>query len=168
MKSTKPVQNDINRESEEIKQLVTKFRSLNIQITPQRLVIASALTGSNKHLSVEDIHQVVRKKNPKIGLATVYRTLNLLKGKGLIEEHRFNDEFSRYELHTEAHHDHLICIECEAVIEFDQPVIEHLQDLAAAEKNFTIVSHRLQIYGICEQCEKAKKDQKREKKSPPS
>jgi Fur family ferric uptake transcriptional regulator len=168
MKSTKPVQNDITRESEEIKQLVTKFRSLNIQITPQRLVIASALTGSNKHLSVEDIHQVVRKKNPKIGLATVYRTLNLLKGKGLIEEHRFNDEFSRYELHTEAHHDHLICIECEAVIEFDQPVIEHLQDLAAAEKNFTIVSHRLQIYGICEQCEKAKKDQKREKKSPPS
>ena len=161
MKAAKPLQNDINRESEEIKQLVSKFRSLNIQITPQRLVIASALTGTEKHLSVEDIHQIVRKKNSKIGLATVYRTLNLLKGKGLIEEHRFNDEFSRYELHTESHHDHLICIECETVIEFDQPVIEHLQDLAAAEKNFTIVSHRLQIYGICENCATANK--KREK-----
>ncbi len=152
MKLAKPGKSDLNRESEEIKQLVVKFRALEIQITPQRLVIASALTGTNKHLSVEDIHQIVRQKNPKIGLATVYRTLNLLKGKGLIEEHRFNDEFSRYELRSGTHHDHLICIECESVIEFDQPVIEHLQDLAAAEKNFTIVSHRLQIYGICENC----------------
>ncbi|MHB1925963.1 MAG: Fur family transcriptional regulator [Leptospirillum sp.] len=132
--------------------LASRFRDSGIQVTPQRLIIAGALFQSGKHISAEELYLLVREKNPRIGLATIYRTLHLLKEKGLVEEHRFNDEFSRYEVKAPTHHDHLICIECGMVVEFGQPVIEHLQDLAAQERNFTIVSHKLEIYGICKDC----------------
>ncbi len=141
-----PKETDENR-------LVSKFRDAGIQVTPQRLIIAGTLFRSGKHASAEELYFLVREKHSKIGLATVYRTLHLLKDKGLVEEHRFNDEFSRYEVKSLTHHDHMICIECGAVVEFGQPVIERLQDLAAQEHNFTIVSHRLDIYGICGKCQ---------------
>ncbi|MHB8421231.1 MAG: Fur family transcriptional regulator [Leptospirales bacterium] len=134
-------------------QLTSKFRDAGIQITPQRLMIAGTLFRSEKHISAEELYFLVREKYPRIGLATIYRTLHLLTEKGLVEEHRFNDEFSRYEVKSNIHHDHLICIECGTVVEFGQPVIEHLQDLAAQEKNFTVVSHRLEIYGVCKRCQ---------------
>ena len=76
--------------------LVSRFRDSGIQVTPQRLIIAGALFQSGKHISAEELYLLVREKNPRIGLATIYRTLHLLKEKGLVEEHRFNDEFSRY------------------------------------------------------------------------
>ena len=140
--------------------LANRFRDSGIQVTPQRLMIAGTLFQSGKHISAEELYLLVREKNPRIGLATIYRTLHILKEKGLVEEHRFNDEFSRYEVKNSTHHDHLICIECGTVVEFGQPVIEHLQDLAAEEKNFTIVSHKLEIYGICKDCRDRKASRK--------
>ncbi len=130
------------------------LRSHGIHPTQQRLRVIKVLVESHAHLSAEEIHGLVRVQTPKIGLATIYRTLHALKEKGLVEEHRFNDEFSRYEAKPASHHDHLICIECGKVVEFDQPVIEQLQLAAARENHFSIVSHRLEIYGICENCAK--------------
>lgn len=141
--------------------LTKRFRDAGIQVTPQRLTIADTLFQCEKHISAEELYLQVREKNPRIGLATIYRTLHILKEKGLVEEHRFNDEFSRYEVKDSTHHDHLICIECGKVVEFGQPVIEHLQDLAAEEKDFTIVSHKLEIYGICKDCRDRKAMKKR-------
>lgn len=130
------------------------LRSHGIHPTPQRLRVLNVLTESRAHLSAEELYGLVRVHAPKIGLATIYRTLHMLKEKGLVEEHRFNDEFSRYEAKSANHHDHLICIECGKVVEFDQPVIEQLQMAAAQEKQFSIVFHRLEIYGICDTCSK--------------
>ncbi len=135
-------------------QLLEDLRSSGIHPTQQRLRVFQTLTESKGHLSAEEIHALVRSKAPRIGLATIYRTLHALKEKGLVEEHRFNDEFSRYEATPAKHHDHLICLECGKVVEFGQPVIEQLQESAARENHFTIVSHRLEIYGICESCQK--------------
>ncbi|MHB1285090.1 MAG: Fur family transcriptional regulator [Leptospirales bacterium] len=142
-----------NPSDSDVSHLASQFREAGIQVTPQRLMIAGTLFRSEKHISAEELYFLVREKYPKIGLATIYRTLHLLTEKGLVEEHRFNDEFSRYEVKTTIHHDHLICIECGTVVEFGQPVIEHLQNLAAQENNFTIVSHRLEIYGVCKRCQ---------------
>jgi Fur family ferric uptake transcriptional regulator len=130
------------------------LRSHGIHPTQQRIRVIKVLVDSHAHLSAEEIHGLVRVQTPKIGLATIYRTLHALKEKGLVEEHRFNDEFSRYEAKPASHHDHLICLECGKVVEFDQPVIEQLQLAAARENHFSIVSHRLEIYGVCESCTK--------------
>jgi Fur family ferric uptake transcriptional regulator len=148
----------IHQKETDENRLVSKFRDAGIQVTPQRLIIAGTLFRSGKHASAEELYFLVREKHPKIGLATVYRTLHLLKEKGMVEEHRFNDEFSRYEVKSLTHHDHMICIECGTVVEFGQPVIERLQDLAAQEHNFKIVSHRLDIYGICAKCQSRRSD----------
>lgn len=137
--------------------LAENLRSSGIHPTQQRLRVFQTLIESKGHLSAEEIYGLVRSKTPRIGLATIYRTLHALKEKGLVEEHRFNDEFSRYEARPAKHHDHLICIECGKVVEFDQPVIEQLQAAAAQENHFTIVSHRLEIYGICDSCQRLKK-----------
>ncbi len=138
--------------------LTEDLRSSGIHPTQQRLRVFQTLTESKGHLSAEEIHGLIRSQTPRIGLATIYRTLHALKEKGLVEEHRFNDEFSRYEAKPAKHHDHLICIECGKVVEFDQPVIEQLQVAAARENHFTIVSHRLEIYGICESCQQLRKE----------
>lgn len=130
------------------------LRSHGIHPTQQRLRVLKVLVESKAHLSAEEIHGLVRAQTPRIGLATIYRTLHALKEKGLVEEHRFNDEFSRYEAMPANHHDHLICIECGKVVEFDQPLIEQLQLAAAKENHFSIVSHRLEIYGVCDTCAK--------------
>lgn len=141
-----------------VQRLSEDLRSSGIHPTQQRLRVFQTLTESKGHLSAEEIHGLIRSQTPRIGLATIYRTLHALKEKGLVEEHRFNDEFSRYEAKPAKHHDHLICIECGKVVEFDQPVIEQLQVAAARENHFTIVSHRLEIYGICESCERLRKE----------
>jgi len=141
--------------------LTEHLRSHGIHPTQQRLRVIKVLVESRAHLSAEEIHGLIRAHTPKIGLATIYRTLHTLKEKGLVEEHRFNDEFSRYEAKPANHHDHLICLECGKVVEFDQPVIEQLQLAAAQEKHFSIVSHRLEIYGICETCAKKHPDRSR-------
>lgn len=137
--------------------LTEHLRSHGIHPTQQRIRVLKVLVDSRAHLSAEEIHGLVRAQTPRIGLATIYRTLHTLKEKGLVEEHRFNDEFSRYEAMPASHHDHLICIECGKVVEFDQPLIEQLQLAAAKENHFSIVSHRLEIYGICETCAKLHK-----------
>ncbi|MGC8500026.1 MAG: Fur family transcriptional regulator [Leptospirillia bacterium] len=144
-------------DSGKTQKLAENLRSSGIHPTQQRLRVFQTLIESKGHLSAEEIYGLVRSKTPRIGLATIYRTLHALKEKGLVEEHRFNDEFSRYEASPAKHHDHLICIECGKVVEFDQPVIEQLQAAAAKENHFTIVSHRLEIYGICDSCQRLKK-----------
>jgi len=88
----------------------------------------------------------------RVGLATVYRTLQLLKDNGLIAEHRFGDRCRRYEQAQTSHHDHLICLGCGAVIEFQEPLIERLQEKAARRHGFSAEHHRLELYGYCRAC----------------
>jgi len=97
----------------------------------------------------------VRQKHPRIGYATVYRTLKLLAECGLAEQRHFGDGQTRYEQSdSREHHDHLICTECGAILEFEDPGIERLQLKVAKEHNFTIQRHRLEIYGQCAKCSK--------------
>ena len=95
----------------------------------------------------------LRSKHPSIGYATVYRTLKLFNECGIAEERNFGDGQARYEpCAGDAHHDHLVCTACGAIIEFEDTRIEELQQKVAEEQGFTIVSHRLELYGLCAQC----------------
>ena len=124
-----------------------------LRSTAQRRVVTEVFFKSTEHLSIEELLQKVRRKDEKIGYATVYRTLKLLKDSGLANERHFGDGVSRYEVaHEDAHHDHLICTECGKIVEFENDRIEQLQDELAAKHGFVLTRHKLELYGVCADC----------------
>jgi len=124
-----------------------------LRSTEQRRVVTEMFFASDGHLSIEELLDEVRLKEPRIGYATVYRTLKLLKECGLAFERHFGDGVSRYEVAwSNEHHDHLICVECEKIIEFEDDDIEVLQHQVAAKHGFKLVRHKLELYGVCPDC----------------
>jgi Fur family ferric uptake transcriptional regulator len=122
------------------------------QTGPRRLILETFLTGEG-HRSVEDIHLETRRRDPRIGHTTVYRTMKLLSEAGLAREVDLSDGMTRYEhLYNHAHHDHMICTECGRSLEFLNAEIERLQDEASEKLGFQVTDHRLQIYGLCADC----------------
>lgn len=125
----------------------------NLKITKQRRAVLEAFLGSEDHVSAEELYKLVTEKEPKIGLATVYRTLSLLTQSGLASELDFGDGQKRYEhkfMHS--HHDHMICTECGKIIEFSHPMIEKLQEEVAGRHGFKLTSHKLDLFGLCAEC----------------
>lgn len=121
-----------------------------LKTTRQRDLIARTFFAASGHLSIEDLLGLAREENPKIGYATVYRTLKLLTECGLAADRRFAEGQTMYEMAGEkAHHDHLICIECNHVLEFENEDIERLQEQVARSFGFKLVRHKLELYGLC-------------------
>ena len=119
-----------------------------MRMTEQRRVIARTLSGSSDHPDVEELHQRAAEVDPRISIATVYRTVRLFEEAGILERHDFRDGRSRYEEVPESHHDHLIDLQSGKVIEFNNEKIEALQNEIAAELGYKIVDHRLELYGV--------------------
>lgn len=117
--------------------------------TQQRELIVDLFLRSSDHVSIDDLLARVRKKNSKVGYATVYRTLKLLVEAGVATQRQFGDSQTRFEL-AGAHHDHLICEKCGLILEFEDEEIEHLQD-AIAERlgGFKVTRHKHELYAIC-------------------
>ena len=126
-----------------------------LRSTTQRRVVTDVFFRSEGHLSIEDLLAKVRRKDPRVGYATVYRTLKLLKDCGVAYERHFGDGVSRYEIaHTDAHHDHLICTECGKIVEFEDDEIEVLQERIADRNGFSLSRHKHELYGVCADCRK--------------
>ncbi len=130
------------------------FRQHGLNYTPQRGLVARVVLFAERHLGAEEIHARVNRVR-RVGLATVYRTLQLLTDSGLVEELNFGDGWRRYERQGGSHHDHLICVCCGRVIEFREAGIERLQESVASRHGFAVESHRLELYGRCRSCEAA-------------
>jgi len=118
-----------------------------MRMTDQRRVIAQVLTGSDDHPDVEEVYKRSTKVDPKISIATVYRTVRLFEEAGILERHDFRDGRSRYEPVTDDHHDHLINLETGEVVEFHNDEIEELQRKIAEKLGFDLVDHRMELYG---------------------
>ena len=126
----------------------------NLKITKQRRTVLRAFLDCKIHVSVEELYQIVLKTEPKIGLATVYRTLALLTKSGLASEMDFGDGQKRYESSYQTeHHDHMVCTGCGKIIEFNHPLIEKYQEEVANENKFEITSHKLDLFGLCQDCQ---------------
>ena len=139
--------------SEEIDVLEEYISENNLKITKQRRTVLKIFLESKDHVSVEELYNTVLKTEPKIGLATVYRTLALLTKSGLALEMDFGDGQKRYESsYRSLHHDHMVCTECGKILEFNHPLIEKYQEEVAKQKNFRITSHKLDLFGLCEDC----------------
>ncbi len=120
----------------------------NMRMTEQRRVIARVLSAAVDHPDVEELHRRAHAVDPHISIATVYRTVRLFEEAGIIDRHDFRDGRSRYEEHTEAHHDHLIVMKTGKVVEFVDEEIEALQEAIARKLGYKLVDHRLELYGM--------------------
>lgn len=124
-----------------------------LRSTEQRRLIIDTFFEQAEHVSVDELLEQVKARDPRIGYATVYRTLKMLVEGGIVHEHRFGDGFTRYELTDEdAHHDHLICLVCGKITEFEEPLIEELQERIAARYGFRVEDHKHELYGTCREC----------------
>lgn len=124
-----------------------------LKSTRQREAVVQEFFKSPGHVTVEELHHRVQKKHPRVGYATVYRTLRLLAASGLAHEGKFGEGGKLYEpCLGQGHHDHLICIGCGQIVEFAAETIEALQKEVARKKGFTLLHHKMELYGHCPAC----------------
>ncbi|MGE0791165.1 MAG: Fur family transcriptional regulator [Sandaracinaceae bacterium] len=119
-----------------------------LRMTEQRRIVARVLSASADHPDVETVYQRASAIDPKIGLATVYRTLRLFEEASILARHDFGDGRARYEELPEEHHDHLIDVKTGEVVEFRNEAIEDLQKKIAADLGYRLVDHRLELFGV--------------------
>lgn len=133
------------------------LRDLSLPVTHQREAVAEVVFASDAHLSVDDIERELRARGERIGKATVYRTLDLLVRSRLVEEHDFGEGFKRYEHRLSSHpiHEHLICLECGEVTEFESNELYGVENRVKSQYGFVPVRRRLEIYGLCQTCQDA-------------
>jgi Fur family ferric uptake transcriptional regulator len=131
------------------------LREQGLPVTHQREAVAEVVFTSDEHLSVEDIEGALRNTGERIGKATVYRTLDLLVKSRLVEEHDFGEGFKRYEhrLSRQPLHQHMICIECGRVEEFQSREMPAIEARVGREFRFRPTRHKLEIYGLCARCQ---------------
>lgn len=136
--------------------LTRVLREQGYRITPQRLAILNILAESNGHPSVEQIYTQVLEDFPTTSLATVYKTVNLLKSIGEVLELSFRDQGNRYDGNKPYPHPHVICTGCGRIVDPEYMDIEKLSKIIAGETGFEISHHRLDFYGLCPECRKKK------------
>ena len=125
-----------------------KCQKKGVKLTDQRRIIAKVMTESSDHPDVDELYNRVSKIDSKISIATVYRTVKLFEESGILTKHEFKGGKARYEALNEGHHDHLIDIKSGEIIEFVDEQIENLQKKVAEKHGYTLVDHKLELYGV--------------------
>lgn len=134
----------------------TRLHDKEYKLTPQReYIIKVFLDNPAQHLSAEDVYQILADKHPEIGLATVYRTLEILTNLGILDLIDFGDGISRYEITSanEHQHHHLICTQCRSITDFNEDLLETLETMVYRKNGFIVQDHQVKIYGICKACQ---------------
>jgi Fur family peroxide stress response transcriptional regulator len=158
----------------QINHLVNRLRQRGMRLTPQRMAVLKTLIGNKSHLSAEEIFEQVRVEYPMIGLATVYKTVTMLKEIGEITELNFGNQGARYDGSGEARHPHLVCTQCNRVLDVDEVIdleetsLENLPKKIMEKSGYKISNYRLDFFGICPNCQSENKipqiDTKKEKR----
>lgn len=133
-----------------------ELKKAGLKVTLPRLKILHILQQpEHQHISAEDVYKILIDQGEEIGLATVYRVLNQFDDAGILIRHHFEGGKSVFEISQKAHHDHLVCLQCGKVIEFEDNIIEERQELIAKQNNLKLTHHSLYLYGECtkENCE---------------
>ncbi len=127
-----------------------QLKTMGLKVTLPRLKILNLFeTTDKRHLTADDVYQLLKEEGVDIGLATVYRVLTQFEQAGLLIRHHFDNEKASYELNQGNHHDHLVCVQCGRVEEFYDPEIERRQQRIAAEHGFALHEHCLYLYADC-------------------
>jgi Fur family ferric uptake transcriptional regulator len=132
------------------------MRQQGLRSTEQRRLIVDTFFEIGEHATIDRLLELVRASDPRVGYATVYRTMKMLSTSGIARECRFGDGYTRYELVDEqTHHDHLICLGCGQITEFEEPAVEDIQKRVALRHGFELHEHKHELYGLCAECRKA-------------
>ena len=134
--------------------IVRKLSEKGYRLTPQRIMIVSAIEDSDGHISAEEIYAQVVAKYPHVNISTVYRTLELLKQLGLVTETDFGEGRVRYHPAGKGHHHHLVCQDCGAIIDLDESILSDLKSALLREYQFSADLRHLAIFGRCVKCRK--------------
>lgn len=139
-----------------INSICAKLQQKAYKITPQRQIILQVfIDHTRQHLSAEEVYGLLKKDQPEIGLATVYRTVEILANLDILQKIEFGDGCARYELaEGEVHHHHLICVNCGKVTEFNDDFLETLETWVSKKTDFQIIDHQLKFYGYCKNCQR--------------
>jgi Fur family peroxide stress response transcriptional regulator len=140
-----------------LKEIITKLKEQGCRMTPQRFAVAEILANSQEHLSAEKIYEKVKVDFPYTSLATVYKTITLLKKVGEVMELGFVDDSNRYDGARPYPHAHLVCIDCKRIIDPEIPALKDLPQELSQMTGYHIMNHRLDFFGICPQCQEKKK-----------
>ena len=147
------ISREMMREAQQI--LLRHLKRVGLKHTAQRDTILRTFLDTREHLSTNELHRLVQKKDSKIGFTTVYRTLKLLAECGLASEVAFHDGIARYEhQYNRRSHHHMVCTECGSSVEFFSPEIERLEREIGHKHHYATTRHSFQIYGTCEECRK--------------
>lgn len=154
-KGRKPLEPEklIRREPVDPATFKRMIRRMGLKVTQQRLAILETLSGGRAHVTAQEVFEKVNAKYPEIGFATVYRFLRKMAEQNMVTEVRMGGLPARYELTPRRHHDHLTCVHCGLIVEFENHVIENLQEQVARAHNFRLTHHVLELYGICPRCQ---------------
>jgi Fur family ferric uptake transcriptional regulator len=136
------------------------LNSSSQRVTAQRTLLFELLRRSGGHVDADELYRRARRKNSRISLSTVYRNLALFKKLGLIEERRFDEEHHHYEVKSGEEHQHLLCIDCGKVVEFDYPAVNRFRRDIATKYGFDITGIEIQLTGLCSDCRKNKNRKK--------
>ena len=129
------------------------LKQKQLRWTPQRKLILQVFLQNKGHISIDELHKHIQDKDATIGIATLYRTMKLLTEAGLAEMHNFNEKTTYEHLYQVKHHDHLICRVCGRTVEFEHPLIEKYQLEICQQHGFTLKSHRMELFGVCNECQ---------------
>ena len=132
--------------------IISRLSEQGYRLTPQRVMILSAIENSDDHISAEEIYAQISAKYPRVNISTVYRTLELLKQLGLVTETNLGGGRVRYHSAEKGHHHHLVCQECGAIIDLDESVLFSLRDTLLREYKFIADLRHLAIFGRCVNC----------------
>jgi Fur family ferric uptake transcriptional regulator len=132
--------------------IVSKLRGLGYRLTPQRIMVLSAIENSDDHISAEEIYAQVAARYPRVNMSTIYRTLELLKQLGLICEVDLGEGRIRYHSEDKGHHHHLVCRKCGAIIDVGESVLFPLQAVLLQAFGFSAELRHMAIFGLCENC----------------
>jgi Fur family ferric uptake transcriptional regulator len=146
-------------QTKEVAQFVDFLKTHDLKLTPQRMRIAETVFATHDHFTPEELYVMVKKREPLVGRVTVYRTLEHLVESGMVEELSIRKGVATYEhVAGHRHHDHLLCVECNKVVELSSERLEKVKKEESQIPGWKIVSHSLKVYGVCPDCSKAGKD----------
>jgi Fur family ferric uptake transcriptional regulator len=136
----------------QIQSITKRLQELGYRLTPQRMMIVAAIEGSDHHISAEEIYSQIKIQYPHMNISTIYRTLELLEGLGLVTNTDMGEGRVRYHSADKGHHHHLVCQKCGAIIDLDEAVLFPLKETLKRECNFEADLRHLAIFGHCRKC----------------
>jgi Fur family ferric uptake transcriptional regulator len=144
-------------------QTLEKLKSRGLRITKVRRQLVEYILDKNDHWSIQDLAESAMKDLPGVGIATIYRTVNLLVETGSLTRTIVDRGLARFEVTPQEHHDHLSCVLCGKIVEFENAQIEKLQEKIAEDFGFKLTDHRMELFGECKDCRKSRRPAVKEK-----